>query len=169
MTGETTEHGRERWPRITRLMDARRPARYSSRNFQVSNPSSLRTRSVSSRGGTNGIVWANEKDALRAYDADSLGAELWNSTLTPGDACGTVSKNAPPTIANGKVYLASLSNQLCVYGLVPPAAPTNLIATSGRRAGDAGLERRRRGDQLHRPLVRTTTRLFPGFTLGLQL
>jgi hypothetical protein len=87
--------------------------------------------SVSSNVGSNGIVWANEKDALRAYDADNLGAELWNSTQTAGDACGTASKNAPPTIANGKVYLASLSNQLCVYGLVAPPAPTNLTATPG--------------------------------------
>jgi hypothetical protein len=79
--------------------------------------------------GVNGILWANETGGLRAYDADNLGAELWNSTQTAGDACGAASKNAPPTIANGKVYLASWSNQVCVYGLNPPPAPTNLAAT----------------------------------------
>ena len=50
---------------------------------------------------------------------------------------------APPTIANGKVYLPSFgaknrgTGQLCIYGLLPgngnvPEAPTNFKAIGGR-------------------------------------
>jgi len=50
---------------------------------------------------------------------------------------GNYAKFAPPTIANGKAYLATFSNQLLVYGLLPPAAlsVTSVSPTSGRTAG----------------------------------
>jgi hypothetical protein len=35
------------------------------------------------------------------------------------DSFGTFAKFAPPLIANGKVYVATWSNQLAVYGLLP--------------------------------------------------
>jgi outer membrane protein assembly factor BamB len=57
---------------------------------------------------------------LRAFDATTL-RELWNSTLDPSfaDLLGDCSKFSPPTIANGKVYVATFSNRLVVYGLKP--------------------------------------------------
>ncbi len=76
-----------------------------------------------------GIIWASHQftgDAnndvrpgiLRAIDAEDITKELWNSQNdAPQDDCGKFAKFAAPTIANGKVYLASFSNQLCVYGL----------------------------------------------------
>lgn len=99
--------------------------------------------SLSANGGTNGILWANAAltehgnshingpAVLRAYDANDITHELWNSNLAPDrDTPGRVSKNAPPTVANGKVYLASFgtlpfgTGALYVYGLLPaPAAP----------------------------------------------
>ena len=99
--------------------------------------------SLSADGDTNGILWANAALAaqgsdhlngagvLRAYEANDVTHELWDSNLAPDrDSPGRVSKNAPPTVVNGKVYLASFgtlpvgTGALYVYGLLPaPAAP----------------------------------------------
>jgi len=106
--------------------------------------------SLSANGGREGILWAaihatgdswheSRPGILHAYDADNIEHELWNSLDDPGrDDCGNYSKMAPPTIANGKVYLASFgtenvgTGQFCVYGLLPdgdaPAAPAGLRA-----------------------------------------
>jgi outer membrane protein assembly factor BamB len=106
--------------------------------------------SLSSNGKQDGILWAaihatgdswheSRPGILHAYDADDIHRELWNSLQNPTrDNCGNYSKMAPPTIANGKVYLASFGNenvgtgQLCVYGELPhglsPAAPENVRA-----------------------------------------
>ena len=87
--------------------------------------------SVSSNGfmdGT-GIVWASyaaSGDAehtvspgiLRAFDANDITKELWNNNAqTAADRSGNYAKFAAPTIANGKVYLPTFSNQVGVYGL----------------------------------------------------
>lgn len=53
---------------------------------------------------------------LHAYDA-STGAELWNSNMISGDYPGEWAKWTPPTIANGKVYLATFDQGVAVYGL----------------------------------------------------
>jgi len=70
---------------------------------------------------------------LHAYDADDIRHELWNSLQNPSrDGCGEYSKMAPPTIANGKVYLASFglenvgTGQFCVYGLLPAVTSQKL-------------------------------------------
>lgn len=107
--------------------------------------------SLSANGDKNGIVWAaihatgdswheSRPGILHAYEADNILHELWNSLQIPArDDCGNYSKMAPPTIANGKVYLASFgvknigSGELCVYGLLqngpPPSSPADLRAT----------------------------------------
>ena len=54
---------------------------------------------------------------LRAIDAGNLSRELWNSTLHPNDNLGLLAKFTPPTVANGKVYMATFSNKVCVFGL----------------------------------------------------
>jgi hypothetical protein len=108
--------------------------------------------SLSANGGKDGILWAaihatgdswdeSRPGILHAYDADDITHELWNSLQNPGrDDCNNYSKMAPPTVANGKVYLASFgtenvgTGQLCVYGLLPsglpPDAPADVQATS---------------------------------------
>jgi hypothetical protein len=78
-----------------------------------------------SQQGT-GILWAamSTEDAsqgpvpgmLRAFDAVSL-TELWNSTMNPADNSGLLAKFCGPTVVNGKVYLATFSNLVAVYGL----------------------------------------------------
>ncbi|MEO7046472.1 MAG: T9SS type A sorting domain-containing protein, partial [Ferruginibacter sp.] len=49
--------------------------------------------------------------------------ELWNSNWnSKRDSIGIFAKFVPPTIANGKVYMATFSKKLNVYGLNPPPA-----------------------------------------------
>jgi hypothetical protein len=106
--------------------------------------------SLSANGGKDGILWAaihatgdswheSRPGILHAYDADNIEHELWSSLEDRGrDDCNNYSKMAPPTIANGKVYLASFgtenvgTGQFCVYGLLPdgaaPSAPDGLRA-----------------------------------------
>jgi hypothetical protein len=104
--------------------------------------------SVSADGAIagTGIVWAStsyQGDAssatvpgiLHAYDASTLTNELWNSKQNASrDDFGNFAKFVPPTVANGKVYLATFSNQLVVYGLLPltiSASPPVQTATAG--------------------------------------
>ena len=76
------------------------------------------------------ILWASHpshEDAmnktvagtLRAYDPLDLNKELWTSDLDPDgdDRGGNLAKFCPPVVANGKVYLATFSRELVVYGL----------------------------------------------------
>lgn len=88
----------------------------------------------------SGILWASLQTSgdasletspgiLHAYNAQNVGIELWNSEMLPArDRVGNFAKYVPPTVANGKVYLATFSNRLNVYGLlVAPPAPPHLI------------------------------------------
>ncbi|MBV9744112.1 MAG: Ig-like domain-containing protein, partial [Acidobacteriia bacterium] len=82
--------------------------------------------SVSANGSTpgTGIVWAADpgSNALYAFDASNVATELWNSSQNATrDSPGSVAKFAPPVAVNGKVYVATFSNQLAVYGLLPSA------------------------------------------------
>jgi hypothetical protein len=85
------------------------------------------TPSVSANGSQEGIVWVLENAAFRvqqpailhAYDANDVSHELYNSrqagtrdTLPIGVGFGV------PTVANGKVYVGTLS-ELAVFGLLP--------------------------------------------------
>jgi hypothetical protein len=91
--------------------------------------------SVSSNASADstGILWASyaaDGDAnqsvrpgiLRAIDASDVTKELWNSSIYPDDNPGNYAKFNCPTIVNGKVYLATFSNQLVVYGLTGKSA-----------------------------------------------
>lgn len=61
---------------------------------------------------------------LRVYDAETL-EEVWNSSIDPADVVGPYVKFVNPTVADGKVFVPSLSNSIVVYGLksVAPSAP----------------------------------------------
>jgi hypothetical protein len=75
--------------------------------------------SISANGTSNAIVWAVQNQgslgALRAYDANNLATEFYNSNTTPGDSFGD-NKFIAPTIANGKVYVGT-PNSVAVFGL----------------------------------------------------
>jgi hypothetical protein len=104
--------------------------------------------SLSANGDKDGILWAaihatgdswheSRPGVLHAYDANDIRHELWNSLEIPNrDDCGEYSKMAPPTVANGRVYLASFGSenvgtgQFCVYGLLPAHNAPPLAAPS---------------------------------------
>ena len=80
---------------------------------------------------TTGILWATVNTTananqstvagtLHAYIAANVTNELWNSDMVSRDAMGNIAKFVPPTVVNGKVYMATFSNKLNVYGLFPP-------------------------------------------------
>ena len=61
----------------------------------------------------------NGPGVLHALRATDLSKELWNSNMNSSrDGLGTLAKFTAPTIANGKVYAPTFSNQLLVYGLL---------------------------------------------------
>jgi hypothetical protein len=80
--------------------------------------------SVSANGSSSGsgIVWASlpamsnalaslAEGVLRAFDAEDVSHELWCA------GTGTFAKFAAPTVANGRVYLATFDGRVNVYGL----------------------------------------------------
>jgi hypothetical protein len=91
--------------------------------------------SANSTNAGTGILWGAHQftgDAnqavrpgiLHAYDAQNVANELWNSEqYSARDSVGNYAKFVPPTVANGKVYLATFSGRLNVYGLLPPGPP----------------------------------------------
>ncbi len=85
--------------------------------------------SISANGAAPGsaILWGSiptssadhtiATGVLYAYNAADVSQKLWDSTLNPNDAVGNHVKYNAPTVANGKVYLGTDSDQLDVYGL----------------------------------------------------
>ena len=91
-------------------------------------PGAMLSLSANGSAAGSGIIWASHPynaDAnpatvagiFRAFDASDVSVELWNSKQNAArDDVGNFAKFCPPTVANGKVYLATFSNQLVVYG-----------------------------------------------------
>ncbi|WP_321470180.1 hypothetical protein [uncultured Paludibaculum sp.] len=71
---------------------------------------------TSTDGGKVGRPWPG---ALHAYKAADLSQELWNSETVVGDTLPSFAKFASPTVANGRVYVPTFSNEVAVYGLRP--------------------------------------------------
>jgi hypothetical protein len=77
--------------------------------------------SISANAGSNGILWTMEAggSVLHAYDATNLANELYNSKQAGSrDFFGSAVRFNPPTVINGKVYVAGQS-QLAIFGLLP--------------------------------------------------
>jgi hypothetical protein len=89
--------------------------------------------SISADGSNPGILWASlplhddawidiVRGALRAFKITSDGKTLdpiWSSYCADKDDRFNFGKYVPPTVANGKVYLATFSGFVSVYGLRP--------------------------------------------------
>lgn len=88
--------------------------------------------SISSNGEASGsaILWAvrgkrtsaslaatTGAGVLLAFDANDITRQLYSSDDSPADMLGNATKFAPPTIAGGRVFVGTSSNQLVVYGL----------------------------------------------------
>jgi hypothetical protein len=77
---------------------------------------------VSANGTANAIVWAYENTTpavLHAYDATNLTHELYNSNQAAGgrDQFGAGNKFIAPTVADGKVFVATTSS-VAVFGIL---------------------------------------------------
>ncbi|HEY5957767.1 MAG TPA: PA14 domain-containing protein, partial [Polyangiaceae bacterium] len=97
--------------------------------------------SISANAGIagSGVVWASHptrgdanhatrQGTLRAFDAEDVSRELWNSDMNfARDHVGNFAKFATPVVANGKVYLSTFSDELAVYGLLSSTG-TGLLA-----------------------------------------
>jgi outer membrane protein assembly factor BamB len=112
---------------------------------------------LSANGSTAGsaILWAAipvKEDAniatvegvIRAFDAENVEKELWNSGQNTGrDRLGMFAKFCPPVVANGKLYVATFRdgtapNKLVVYGLLSGSGTT---AVSSRLQAASGIRR----------------------------
>jgi hypothetical protein len=103
---------------------------------------------------TSGNVYndATDPGVLYAYNATDLTAPIWSSVMNSAhDNYGSFAKFVPPTVANGKVYVATFSGQVAVYGLLASgSAPVSVnlsaaadvlgIETVGTAVGDGGLD-----------------------------
>jgi PQQ-like domain len=88
---------------------------------------------LSARGDdpATAIVWAythlvgGGPGTLMAYRAnpeagsDGRLARLWDSDMCPGDRIDVGTEFAPPTVADGRVYMATGASRVDVFGLVP--------------------------------------------------
>jgi hypothetical protein len=91
-------------------------------------PGGIMSLSASGADPASGVLWVNmtiARDAnnstvpgvLRAFKASDVSTELWSSEMNASrDSYGLFAKFNPPTVYNGKVYLATFSKQFCVYG-----------------------------------------------------
>jgi hypothetical protein len=96
-------------------------------------PGGMLSLSANANSSGTGILWAavsNAGDAnhapqpgiLRAYDAGNITRELWNSEQNATrDRLGNFSKFSAPTVADGKVFVATFSNKLVAYGVLTPS------------------------------------------------
>ena len=80
----------------------------------------------------SGIVWVTTGNydvsgvpgTLHALDASDLSVELWNSDMVPDrDTLGWFAKFVSPMVVNGRVYVATFSNALVIYGLLNGSQP----------------------------------------------
>jgi PA14 domain/Ricin-type beta-trefoil lectin domain-like/PQQ-like domain len=104
------------------------PQRQSAMRVPDGMPGGMLAVSANGSVSGSGILWAAhpyvgnanggvQPGILRAFDASNISNELWNSRInSPQDDYGLFAKYAPPTVANGKVYLATFSGKLVVYG-----------------------------------------------------
>lgn len=93
----------------------------------IATPYSPAALAISANGTTagTGIVWAitpvngSTPAMVHAFDASNVATELWNSNINSGrDGLPSYPRYTEPTVANGRVYVATHSNQIAVYGLL---------------------------------------------------
>ena|SRR5579859_10668 len=102
-------------------------------------PGGILTLSANADTAGSGVLWAlvaASGDAennppvpgtLYAFDAGNVATELWNSNMNATrDSFGNFAKFVPPLVANGRVYVATWSNQVAVYALTG-AAPAPVL------------------------------------------
>lgn len=106
-------------------------------NASFGSPGAILSLSANVENINTGIVWASMPISLsadsavvpgilRAINAENL-EEIWNSQqVLARDSLGMFAKFTPPLVVNGKVYMATFSNAVMVYGLLPPQASASI-------------------------------------------
>jgi PQQ-like domain len=97
---------------------------------------------VRSTRKTAGLASLGGEGVVQAFDATDITHELWSSAERPTDAVGAIAKFAPPTVANGRVFVGTANNELVVYGLFgsnapAPAGASNAPAPPAKTVGPA--------------------------------
>ncbi|MBV9726388.1 MAG: hypothetical protein JO299_14610, partial [Gammaproteobacteria bacterium] len=100
-------------------------------------PGGILTLSANGETPGTGVLWATVSTsgdannhpptpgALYAFDAGNVATQLWNSNINPAhDSPGNFAKFVPPLVANGRVYVATWSQQVAVYGLTSEQVAT---------------------------------------------
>jgi len=95
--------------------------------------------SLSSDGDKVGsaIVWAsipikdnanrqNVPGVLRAFDASDVTKEIWDSEMNPNDQLGYFAKYCAPTVADGKVYMATFASETA-YSAAVQTGPAHIV------------------------------------------
>jgi outer membrane protein assembly factor BamB len=93
-------------------------------------PGGMLALSWDGKNNHSAVVWAShptDDDAmnktvngtLRAFDAQDLNRELWNSDMDAQgvDRVGSFAKFCPPVVSDGRVYLSTFSREVAVYGV----------------------------------------------------
>jgi IPT/TIG domain len=96
-------------------------------------PGGILTLSANGETSGTGVLWATVATsldaerlppvpgALYAFDAGNVATKLWDSNMNATrDSVGNFAKFVPPLVANGRVYVATWSKQVAVYGLIAP-------------------------------------------------
>lgn len=108
------------------------PSSAQSKDFADRHPGGILAISAHASDPATAIVWAsvsrvmNGPGKLVAFKAIPDAAQpgqltkLWDSELCEGDRLDGGSDFVPPTVANGKVYLATGANKVEVFGLIKP-------------------------------------------------
>jgi len=73
-------------------------------------------------GKGNNATFEIQEGVLEAFDAENLNM-VWSSEAKPDDRVGYFQKFTPPTIANGKVYVAASPSPASVRGCVAASDP----------------------------------------------
>jgi hypothetical protein len=105
---------------------------------------------LSSNGNAqgSGVLWANIAGnqavsphvlaTLHAFNAENITNELWNFTMNATrDYYGNYARFVPPLVVNGKVYVATGSNQVVAYGLLPYALSPSSMTFGNVQTGSA--------------------------------
>ncbi len=94
---------------------------------------------ISANSNADGILWAVTPDnTVHAFDAAHIGTELWNSNQNAGrDALPSYTRFVQPTVANGRVYVATSSSQVAVYGLLSSFSLSSSASDSVAQGGSS--------------------------------
>ena len=117
---------------------------FAKSSFNAGQPADGMALSSNGNAEYSAVLWVtsspratrNGPGTLHALSASDIGQELWNSDMNATrDSLGRLAKFVAPTVANGKVYVATFSHRLAVYGLL---TNTQLIGDVVNSASNLG-------------------------------